>query len=246
MKNIAITIFSTLVGIAVVGIIYTSEPKTAQIPEASDQVTKAVAIQKFEQTAIVQAKPDKPQPAVNVENPSKGSGDWTAAEIEEDFVKAYVKYPHLRETAMYASKALISDAEMANWRKSLEDKTLIRETLKGLVEHYNPDYDLEGSIVNQERIKYLKYSAQLAGNPAGAELFAGIERFITNTEMDMADFSDKLKRDVAGDKIELIYIYEAFQQGGKQKLDELAANSPKFAKLLKYARDNSQHLNRII
>lgn len=171
---------------------------------------------------------------------------WTQAEIEADYVKAYSKYPHLRKNAMYASKALLSDAEMAEWRKALENRELIEETLKGLSDHYNPDFELTGSIVNQERIKFIKYSAQLAGNPAASNLFDGIEAFVTNGDRDLTGFSDELKRDLAGDKIELIYIYEAFREGGRAKLDELAAKSPRFAKLLKYARENSHHLNRII
>lgn len=256
MKKTTITLGIALIGLAGIGYYHfygSQSSKLVQpesisakpLPEAKPSASKLNLGQKV--PANHEARPHNQPRAKGAASSSQQKGtEWTTAQIEEDYVKAFQRYPHLRENAMYASKALLSDDEMANWRKSLQSETLIAETIQDLSDHYNPDYDLEGSIVNQERIKFLKYSAQLAGNPASPKLFAGIESFITDTEMDTADFSDQLKRDVAGDKIELIYIYQAFKKGGKERLDELAAQSPKFRKLLEYARENSQHLNRIL
>lgn len=249
MNTKTLTIGVTLVGFACVGYYFAerSAPMAAVLDASIPTQMASVKVHKKTKVAHDTAPSNEIKQVLSA-GPSQSpqQADWAQSQIEQDYVKAYQRYPHLRENAKYAGKALLSDAEMDDWRRSLEDETLIKETLQAIGDHYNPDYDLEASIVNQERIKFLKYSAQLANNPASAALFAGIEAFLMETDLDMSDFSDQLKRDVAGDKIELIYIYQAFKKGGRQQLDQLAKQSPKFAKLLKYARNNSQHLNRII
>lgn len=167
-------------------------------------------------------------------------------EVEEDFTVAFKAMPHLRTTYAMASKALLTESEMTEWRKILSDSKTVDETLAGINSHYKPDYDIKYSTVNQERIRYIKYAAQLADNPIADHLFRGIEDTLLAFPADMASLPEDQKRAVIGDKAELVYIYEAFRESGVARLNDMAELNPRFARVLKFARDNAGHLNRLL
>lgn len=167
-------------------------------------------------------------------------------EVEEDFTVAFKALPHLHTTYAMASKALLTEPEMMEWRKILSDSKIVDETLSGINSHYNPDYDIKYSTVNQERIRYIKYAAQLADNPVADHLFKGIEDTLLAFPADMASLPEDQKRAVIGDKAELVYIYEAFRESGVARLNDMAELNPRFARVLKFARDNAGHLNRLL
>lgn len=187
-------------------------------------------------------------------SPSKGSSNVRARKedqydtrsVEEDFTVAFKAFPHLKSNYVYSSKAILSGSEARKWDEILSNPKNITNTLEGIKGHYNPDYDLQFSTVNQERIRFIKYASQLNNNPSSSILFEGIEEALLWFPDNMATFPDDQKKSLVGDKAELIYIYEAFRPNGAIRLNEMAELNLKFARVLKYARTNASHLNRLL
>lgn len=166
--------------------------------------------------------------------------------VEEDFAEAFKAFPYLKRNYVFSSKAILSDHEAGEWDKLLSSPKNISNTLEGIKSHYNPDYDVQFSTVNQERIRFLKYASQLRNNPSSSMLFEGIEENLLWFPEDIAALPSDQKRSLVGDKAELIYIYEAFRPDGASRLDEMAELNLKFRRVLKYARANASHLNRLL
>lgn len=166
--------------------------------------------------------------------------------VEEDFTEAFKAFPYLKRNYVFSSKAILSDQEAAAWDKLLSSPKNITNTLEGIKNHYNPDYDVQFSTVNQERIRFIKYASQLRNNPSSTMLFEGIEENLLWFPEDIATLPRDQKRSLVGDKAELIYIYEAFRPNGASRLDEMAELHLKFRRVLEYARANASHLNRLL
>lgn len=164
-----------------------------------------------------------------------------------DIANLFTNKPYIKKNYLYTSKALLTDQEKQDWQAILSRRENIQETFDGLEKFYDKNREsTKGEIANIERINFIHKSLELADNENEEYLLSRLESNLTAFPESLGSFSKDLKSDFIGDKVELIYIIQAYQPDLlKSILDDKDTDS-RFAKIVKYASENRGNLNRFL
>ncbi|SMF03136.1 hypothetical protein [Pseudobacteriovorax antillogorgiicola] len=150
--------------------------------------------------------------------------------------------PFLGQNFRMSHKAIMSPSDWSLWAHELSDYKNIQSAFQVLRQL---DKEIEVNVaVRIEYINYIHRAIALEGNPIIDQLIDELVQFLQFRPVDYESYSTGQKRVFVGDKIELIYILEAyFPETYQARVRN--GSSDTLVRLAIYAEENRQLLNRI-
>lgn len=206
----------------------------------SNPVAEAIATSplahKIKQSSLVQSFTGTPKGSLSSDMETQAP-DLTTAEA-----KVLKEFPHLASSYRLTHKVLKSSEEWDEIRAIHSDRASIADSTDYLTQDQNISEDL--ALAHFRHLDYLKRVLTLTDNPAEDYAFEKVAEILNYEPKNYADLSEAQKQLLLGDKIDLIYVLQAYSPAVLQKVLEQSENK-RLAKIVKYAEDNRQFLQLV-
>jgi hypothetical protein len=205
-------------------------------PVAEAIATSSLA-HKIKQSSLVQSFTGTPKGSLSSDTETQQAPDLTTAEA-----KVLKEFPHLASSYRLTHKVLKSSDEWDEIRAVHSDYASIADSTNYLTQDQNISEDL--TLAHFRHLDYLKRVLTLKDNPAEDFAFEKVAEILNYEPKNYANLSEAQKQLLFGDKIDLIYVLQAYSPAVLQKILE-QSEKKRLAKMVKYAEENRQFLQLV-
>ncbi len=207
-------------------------------PRLADAITISPLAHRIKQSNLVQKLiGTTPSARPSLAAKAEGAADLTTAEA-----KVLKEFPHLASSYRLTHKVLKSNEEWDEIRAVHSDRDGITASTDYLTQDQNISENL--TLAHFRHLDYLKRVLTLKDNPMEEFAFEKVASILNYEPQNFADLTEAQKQLLFGDKIDLIYVLQAYSPATLQKILE-QSESKRLPKLVKYAEENRQFLQLV-
>lgn len=203
----------------------------------SDVISKSPLAHKVKQSSFVQTilGASKETKAIDAKTPEEP--DLTTAESS-----VLKEFPHLASSYRLTRKVLKNSEEWDEIRAVHSDRAGIEASTDYLTQDQNISEHM--ALAHFRHLDYLKRVLTLTDNPAEDFAYEKVAKVLNYEPQNYAKLSEAQKQLLLGDKIDLIYVLQAYAPAVLQKILEQSDNK-RLAQLVKYAEENREFLQLV-
>ncbi len=204
----------------------------------TDAITTSPLAHRIKQSNLVQKlMGTSPSARPTLDTKAEGMPDLTTAEA-----KVLKDFPHLASSYRLTHKVLKSGEEWDEIRAVHSDRDGITASTDYLMQDQNISENL--ALAHFRHLDYLKRVLTLKDNPAEDFAYEKVASILNYEPQNFANLSEAQKQLLFGDKIDLIYVLQAYSPAVLQRILEQSENK-RLPKLVKYAEENRQFLQLV-
>lgn len=203
----------------------------------TDAIVSSPLAYKIKQSSLVQTFMGTPRDGLHHDAPVQEAPDLTTAEAQ-----VFKDFPHLATSYRLTHKVLRSSEEWEEIRAVHSDRAGISASVDYLTQDQNISADL--ALAHFRHLDYLKRVLTLTDNPAEEFAYEKVASVLNYEPKNYASLNEAQKQLLLGDKIDLIYVLQAYSPAVLQKILEQSENK-RLAKLVQYAEENRQFLQLV-